>query len=319
MKVKHDIAFSADKYYQFSAKFHATEEIKNVMIKVDDNAAIVEDGAVTLPANEDFVYTSSAAKGIAGNNKIIVFDFGYASPCQIAISDILLQEVEKPADTEKPVLHSATLVEGSVTHNSAVLAVSATDNVEVVKYHIVDATNGYDKTFAPVDGKITLTDLTPSTTYNFIVTAIDASDNESENSISVSCSTIALLYCDFAIGHLNNANFGDPNGRCLLSVTKLNDTKVRVTLKPNYDNGSTKKIDYLYVISSGGTPYPAEAARWRWRRRATPRRCATTRSTRRRKRRRAASRSTRRTWNIRPRSVTMLTWTAPATPTTSRT
>ena len=229
------------------------------MIKVDDNAAIVEDGAVTLPANEDFVYTSSAAKGIAGNNKIIVFDFGYASPCQIAISDILLQEVEKPADTEKPVLHSATLVEGSVTHNSAVLAVSATDNVEVVKYHIVDATNGYDKTFAPVDGKITLTDLTPSTTYNFIVTAIDASDNESENSISVSCSTIALLYCDFAIGHLNNANFGDPNGRCLLSVTKLNDTKVRVTLKPNYDNGSTKKIDYLYVISSGGTPYPAEA------------------------------------------------------------
>ena len=260
VKIKHEVDFNADKYYQFSAKFRANTAVSGVTIKVDDNNGMIfENASINLPANEEFTYTSAIVKGVPGNNKIIVFDFGYASPCQIAISDILLQEVEKPADTEKPVLHSATLVEGSVTHNSAVLAVSATDNVEVVKYHIVDATNGYDKTFAPVDGKITLTDLTPSTTYNFIVTAIDASDNESENSIPVSCSTIALLYCDFAIGHLNDANFGDPNGRCLLSVTKLNDTKVRVTLKPNYDNGSTKKIDYLYVISSGGTPYPAEA------------------------------------------------------------
>ncbi len=39
-------------------------------------------------------------------------------------------------------------------------------------------------------------------------------------------------------------------------------------------------------------------------------------SIRRRKRRRAASRSTRRTWSIRRRSVTMRTWTAPATLTT---
>ena len=260
VKVKHEVDFSADKYYQFSAKFRANTAVDGVTIKVDDNNGMIfEDASVNLPANEDFTYTSAIVKGVPGNNKIIVFDFGYASPCQIAISDILLQEVEKPADTEKPVLHSATLVEGSVTHNSAVLAVSATDNVELAGFRVVDAPNNYDKTFAPIDGKITLTDLTPSTAYNFVVTALDASDNESENSISVSCSTIALLYCDFPTGHQNNADYGDANGRCLLSVTKLNDTKVRVTLKPNYDNGSTKKIDYLYVISSGGTPYPAEA------------------------------------------------------------
>ncbi len=71
--------------------------------------------------------------------------------------------------------------------------------------------------------------------------------------------TPAVVYCDFPTGHLNDANFGDANGRCLLTLTKISDTKVRVTVKPNYANGATKKIDYLYVISAGGTPYPAEA------------------------------------------------------------
>lgn len=71
--------------------------------------------------------------------------------------------------------------------------------------------------------------------------------------------TPVVKYCDFLTGHLNNANFGDANGRCLLTLTKISDTKVRVTVKPNYANGATKKMDYLYVISSGGIPYPAEA------------------------------------------------------------
>ena len=254
VKVKHEVDFSADKYYQFSAKFRANTAVDGVTIKVDDNNGMIfENASINLPANEDFTYTSAIVKGVPGNNKIIVFDFGYASPCQIAISDILLQEVEKPADTEKPVLHSATLVEGSVTHNSAVLAVSATDNVEVVKYHIVDATKGYDKTFAPVDGKITLTDLTPSTTYNFIVTAIDASDNESENSISVSCSTIALLYCDFPTGHEKNANFGDVNGRILLSLLKVSSTHIRVIVKSAEE--ATKNLDRMYIEAAGANPH----------------------------------------------------------------
>ena len=71
--------------------------------------------------------------------------------------------------------------------------------------------------------------------------------------------TPAVVYCDFPTGHLNNADFGDANGRCLLTLTKISDKEVRVTVKPNYANGATKKMDYLYVISSSGTPYPAEA------------------------------------------------------------
>ena len=90
-------------------------------------------------------------------------------------------------DEEKPVMESASLV--SSTINSAVIAVSATDNDEVARYHVVDNVNGIDANFTPSDGKITIAGLTHATDYNFTITAKDASNNESENSIVVPVST----------------------------------------------------------------------------------------------------------------------------------
>ncbi len=90
-------------------------------------------------------------------------------------------------DEEKPVMVSASLV--SSTINSAVIAVSATDNDEVARYHVVDNVNGIDANFTPSDGKITIAGLTHATDYNFTITAKDASNNESENSIVVPVST----------------------------------------------------------------------------------------------------------------------------------
>lgn len=70
----------------------------------------------------------------------------------------------------------------------------------------------------------------------------------------------ATQICDFATGHENNANFGDANGRILLSVEPTsNANEYKLTVKPNYANGATKQLDYLYVIAGGNTPYPAEA------------------------------------------------------------
>lgn len=84
-------------------------------------------------------------------------------------------------DTEKPAMGEAELV--SKSWNSAVIAVTATDNDEIGKYRVVDAENEFDNTFVPsADSKITVTGLKPSTTYNFTITAIDLSENESENS-----------------------------------------------------------------------------------------------------------------------------------------
>ena len=92
-----------------------------------------------------------------------------------------------PDDDVKPVMGTAELV--STTHNTAVIAVTATDNEEVGKYHVVSATPAYDKMVLPTDGKITVTDLTPSTEYTLTITAVDLAGNESENVVTVAVAT----------------------------------------------------------------------------------------------------------------------------------
>lgn len=94
-------------------------------------------------------------------------------------------------DTEKPVMTSAQLV--SKTWSSVVIAVAATDNNEVAKFHVVDAAKSIDVKLAATDGKITVTGLTAATAYNFTITAIDAAQNESANSKAVAVTTDAHL------------------------------------------------------------------------------------------------------------------------------
>lgn len=90
-------------------------------------------------------------------------------------------------DNEKPVMISAELV--STTSNSAVIAVEASDDNAVAKFRVVDTEKGIDAEYAPTDGKITVTDLTPETAYNFVISAIDSAQKESDNSLQVSVTT----------------------------------------------------------------------------------------------------------------------------------
>ncbi len=95
-------------------------------------------------------------------------------------------------DTEKPVMGTATLL--SNTYDIAIIEVTATDDMEVAKYRVVDESNDYDKSFKPADGKITIIGLTPSTKYTLTITALDLADNESENSATVEVTTEAHNY-----------------------------------------------------------------------------------------------------------------------------
>lgn len=92
-------------------------------------------------------------------------------------------------DTEKPVMGAATVA--SKTGTSAVINVAATDNGEVVAYHVVDAANNIDVKVGAIDGKITINNLVGGTTYNFTITAIDGGENESENNAVVTVTTDA--------------------------------------------------------------------------------------------------------------------------------
>lgn len=114
VKLQHDVVFSADKQYVISVKFHSNAAVGGVTLKMDDNAEVVmANQSINLPANEDYVYTSAPGNGIAGNNQIIVFDFGWAVPALVTISEISIKEiggavappvVEHPAAAPAPTL-----------------------------------------------------------------------------------------------------------------------------------------------------------------------------------------------------------------------
>ena len=157
-------------------------------------------------------------------------------------------------ETIKPVMGAASLA--SVTHNSAVLNVAGTDKetadgatVAVSKFQAV-----YGETkriLTATDGQITIDNLASGTAYSFAIYAMDAANNVSDNFATVEATTESLTYCDFATGHQGDANFGDANGRILLTLRLTAANKVQITVKSNTGNGAVKLLDYLYVAPSG--------------------------------------------------------------------
>ena len=171
----------------------------NYILQVRDDAPATEDEAndeawetlatvTTATANSD-VYTA-----VVGAGRYVRFHSlsRYQECIRLAEFRVYGTEWVDVDDTEKPAMVSATL--DSKTWNSAVISVSATDNVAVAKYHVVDATNEIDVKCIPAEGKITVTGLTASTAYNLTVTALDAANNESENNILVEVTTDAHLF-----------------------------------------------------------------------------------------------------------------------------
>lgn len=156
-------------------------------------------------------------------------------------------------DSEAPVMVSATLV--SNDHKSAVIAVEATDNNSVFAY--VVKYGEAEITCLPVEGEITVNDLTPSTKYSLEVYAKDIAGNVSANHMTVDVETEAFSYCEVALGHMANPEFGDPSGRCVLTLQKKDANTITVTLAPNTAAGATQKLDFLYVDPKFGAPITA--------------------------------------------------------------
>ena len=119
-------------------------------------------------------------------------------------------------DTEAPVMSSASLV--SNTDVQAVIAVTATDNVGIARYHVVDAENSFNGNFVAEAGNITVTGLTGGTSYNFTITAIDFFGNESANSKSVAVTT--------------TAHYTEPQSACAAPTWPAN--QVKAMYSPTY-------------------------------------------------------------------------------------
>lgn len=172
---------------------------------------------------------------------------------------------EACADAEKPVMVSASLE--STSASSAVINVAATDDHVVDAYHVVDGTNSIDLTI-PAAAQITVPGLVGGTTYNFVITALDACGKESENNVPVEVAMAATVtapttapaaptwpaaqvisfYSD-AYTAPNTWNFRAPWG----GSTVYEQVEIASNNVIHYS-----ALDYVgWIYEAGGTPYNA--------------------------------------------------------------
>ena len=152
--------------------------------------------------------------------------------------------------TQAPTMTSVTV--DSYTHNTVVLNVAGTDEKGgAISRFLVSYADQTDKVFNAVDGKITIDGLSSNTEYSFSVKAQDICGNVSEAGLTVAATTSALIYHDFATGHLGNPEFGDANGRILLTIQKESESSISFIVNPN-NEGTI--IDFVRVELTGSEP-----------------------------------------------------------------
>lgn len=137
-------------------------------------------GKAGIEARTDYIYGENLQNA---NSARYVRFWSTKAATQYGMKVFEFQVFGKVDDKEKPVMVSAQLESTAIT--TAILAVEATDNLAVAEYHVMDATQAFDKRFAAADGKIAITDLQPATTYTFTITAIDLAENESDNAVTL--------------------------------------------------------------------------------------------------------------------------------------
>ncbi len=147
-------------------------------------------------------------------------------------------------DTEAPTMVSAQVVDQSVTAFSVSIAVSATDNVEVTGYQVVDASKGYNRSFSAVS-PLNITGLAPNTSYSFSIKAKDAVGNMSATPIVVNVTTDALdshcsgTSCHFAV-----------NAEVVAYKATYNDGQLMITLKSL--TGHDLDFAEIQIVGKGG-------------------------------------------------------------------
>ena len=193
VKFKHGMTFKADKTYNVSVKFLSNKECGGVTLKIDDNTGMVlENQTINLKANEFYTYTKENVVGVAGNNQIMVFDFGWAGEgTQITISDIsVIENAALEDDAEAPKDVKAVVTPSYISAN---IAVSATDNSGLVTYSVMngDAVVATASGMSGAEVTIPVTGLTPATQYNYTVVASDAKGNKAE-AVAATINTLAL-------------------------------------------------------------------------------------------------------------------------------
>lgn len=93
LKLEHNVSFENTKAYKIAYTLTADKDCGGITFKTDDNnGAVYENQSINLTANTPYHY-EKVFSGLASNNKITVFDFGWVgASTNITISDLTLEE-----------------------------------------------------------------------------------------------------------------------------------------------------------------------------------------------------------------------------------
>ena len=236
-------------------KFGSSPYNNNCGVNQTDGAGIYFGNAANWVMTDDRAYydfTTASEASVPTNFYGNYFCFNKKGGGLIEISGFNPADVDWSAtcgtscdDSQKPVVSAVAV--GEITYNSAILTITASDNVAVTRYVVK---NGDVQLAQGTSNVITLANLAPATSYdNIKVYAYDACNNESDVFNVTSFTTDSRSYCRFATGHLSDPAFGDIYGRILLTIKKVNETTIAVRVEPN--NNGTKGIKYLNIIVDG--------------------------------------------------------------------
>ena len=269
----HGAPAKAGKYYDLSFKLKANKAVGGITVKYQDNAEMLYETTVALEENVELAYAKKDLEGLAGNG-ILVLDFGYATEgTVITLSDVAIVEKDEPDEVVLPVMQIAGAWD--VKDEAWVLnAMTPAENKKTASYEVELKAGDYE--FKVIKDGAWLSKANEGSAYGLHrdwTGVAGVRDDVSENikltadvdgkytfvwtfandSIGVVFPALPVKYCEFPTGHLKQADFGDPNGRILLTIQKIADSNnLRVAVKNNNANGNTKTgLNYLRVNATG--------------------------------------------------------------------
>lgn len=168
------------------------------------------------------------------------------------IGNLYFYKPSSPADTEKPVMVSAT--KGEIAGTTAKVTLNATDNSGHVKYVLTEkdakvAAITTELQTAGTDYEYTISGLSQNTEYTFTITAQDAAGNESENNKEVNFTTSNVIGTSGT--GVTGTNGGGTAGLEYSYNIEQNGTDINVTFTCTNDGAYTGLVSWIWDNTDG--------------------------------------------------------------------
>ncbi len=270
----HGIATQKEHFYHVALKMKANHDLGGVTLKWENNTGLIyKNQSITLTANTEYAFEEESIMATAqGGDGVLVLDFGYAKAGDvIEVYDLVIEEIDAPVVDLEDGYYIIGLNGWSIYDltDDYLFAANIENEGEYVLEDVTLAENAEFKVVAVANNA--LGNWYPAEAGNYKVTANQAGvrdiyfrpDYQGGEGWHAGCIYVyveniepqdPVQYCEKPSGHQNDPNFGDANGRILLTIAKADGNNVIVKIKNNNEAGNTKTgLNYLWVNAQGST------------------------------------------------------------------